>query len=150
MSTPDSTPELQIRSPFEGWTRAPRARDVDGRTANYADDVLIFDVITPVQHAGLDALRQRLARWFSTFDGPIDSEVRDPHITAGRQIAFCHSLQRFRGALANGGTLDMLVRYTTCPQGRQWLGCHPRARVRSLRPRHRPRGGDHATGGYFR
>jgi ketosteroid isomerase-like protein len=108
------TPDIQIRSLIEGWTEALRAKDVAGRTAHYADDVLIFDVVNPGQHAGLDALRQRLAQWFSTFDGPIGCEVRDLHITADEHVAFCRSLQRFRGSLANGGTLDMLVRYTTC------------------------------------
>ena len=129
MNTPDSKPEPQIRSLVEGWTEALRAKDVAGRTAHHADDVLIFDVINPVQHAGLDALRQRLAQWFSTFDGPIDCEVRDLHITAGQHVAFCHSLQRFRGSLANGGTLDMLVRYTTCLRktGSDWAVTHEHA-----------------------
>jgi uncharacterized protein (TIGR02246 family) len=114
MSAMVSQPELEIRSLIEAWSRGLRARDVDGRTAHYADDVLIFDVITPVQHRGLDAVRQRLAQWFATFDGPVDSEVRDLRITASEHVAFCHYLQRFRGPLASGGTLDMMVRYTTC------------------------------------
>lgn len=114
MSRPDSKPELQIRSLFKDWAEALRARDVAGRTAHYAEDVVVFDVINPGQHAGLDALRQRLAQWFSAFDGPIGCEIRDLHITAGQHVAFCHCLQRFRGCLATGGTLDMLVRYTTC------------------------------------
>jgi uncharacterized protein (TIGR02246 family) len=129
MSTPVGQPELQIRSLIEAWTEALRAKDVAGRTAHYADDVLIFDVINPVQHAGLDALKQRLAQWFSTFDGPIDCEVRDLQITADQHIAFCHSLQRFHGSLANGGMLDMLVRYTTCLRkaGDRWAVTHEHA-----------------------
>jgi ketosteroid isomerase-like protein len=130
MSTPvSSKPESHIRSLVDGWTEALRARDVTGRTAHYADDVLIFDVINPIQHVGLGALRQRLAQWLSTFDGPIDSEVRDLQIAADGQAAFCHSLQRFRGALKNGGTLDMLVRYTTCLRkiGDRWVVTHEHA-----------------------
>jgi ketosteroid isomerase-like protein len=46
--------------------------------------------------------------------GPVDSEVRDLRITASEHVAFCHYLQRFRGPLASGGTLGMMVRYTTC------------------------------------
>lgn len=129
MTTPVGQPELQIRSLIEAWTEALRAKDVAGRTARYADDVLIFDVIGPVQHAGLDALKQRLTQWFSTFDGPIDCEVRDLQITADQHTAFCHSLQRFRGSLANGGMLDMLVRYTTCLRktGDRWAVTHEHA-----------------------
>ncbi len=129
MSTPIGPPERQIRSLIEAWTEALRAKDVAGRTAHYADDVLVFDVINPVQHAGLDALKQRLAQWFSAFDGPIDCEVRDLQITADQHLAFCHSLQRFRGSLANGGMLDMLVRYTTCLRktGDRWAVTHEHA-----------------------
>lgn len=129
MSTPVSEPERQIRSIVGEWAQALRAKDVAGRTAHYADDVLIFDVINPVQRTGLDAVRQRLAQWFSGFDGPIDSEVRDLRIAADGQVAFCHSLQRFRGSLRNGGRIDMLVRYTTCLRkldGR-WLVTHEHA-----------------------
>ena len=124
-----SEPELQIRSLIGEWSEALRAKDVARRTVHYAGDVLIFDVINPAQHAGLDSLRQRLAQWFSTFDGPIDSEVRDLQVTADGQIAFCRSLQRFRGSLKNGGTLDMLVRYTTCLCKRdgRWLVTHEHA-----------------------
>ena len=129
MSTPNSKPEIEIRSLIGEWAEGLRAKDVARRTAHYADDVLIFDVINPVQHAGLEALRQRLAQWFSTFDGPIDSEVRDLHVTADEQVAFCHSLQRFRGSLSGGGMLDMLVRYTTCLCKRdgRWLVTHEHA-----------------------
>jgi ketosteroid isomerase-like protein len=114
MSTLVSETELQIRSLISDWADGLRAKDVARRTAHYADDVLVFDVITPGQHVGLGDVKQRLAQWFSTFDGPIDSEVHDLVIAADEQVAFCHCLQRFRGSLNNGGMLDMLVRYTTC------------------------------------
>jgi ketosteroid isomerase-like protein len=130
MSTPgDSRPEPHLRSLIDEWNEALRAKDVTGRTAHYADDVLVFDVITPIQQRGLDALKQRLAQWFATFDGPIDSDVHDLQIAADDQVAFCHSLQRFRGSLKNGGTLDMLVRYTTCLRkiGDGWAVTHEHA-----------------------
>jgi ketosteroid isomerase-like protein len=114
MSTTASDNEIQIRSLIGEWAEALRAKDVAGRTAHYSDDVLVFDVINPVQYMGLDDLRQRLTRWFSSFDGPVDSEMHDLEIAAGERVAFCHSLQRFRGSLRDGGRLDMLVRYTTC------------------------------------
>lgn len=114
MSAQASQPELEIRSLVADWVRALQAKDVASRTARYADDVLIFDAINPLQHRGLDALRQRLAQWFASFDGPVDCQVRDLQITAGQDLAYCHSLQRFRGSLANGGTIDMMVRFTTC------------------------------------
>jgi uncharacterized protein (TIGR02246 family) len=129
MSTPASPPEGQIRALVQAWNQALRAKDVTARTAHYADDVLVFDVVIPLQHAGLDALRQRLTEWFATFDGPIDCEVRDLQITAGPRVAFCHTVQRFRGSLGGGQSLDMLVRYTTCllKIGDSWTVTHEHA-----------------------
>ena len=106
--------ERQIAHLVDVWTQALRAKDVNGRTDHYADDVVVFDVITPTQHVGRKAVTRRLADWFSTFRGPIECEVLEQHISADERIAFCHSLQRFQGDLANGGRLNMVVRYTTC------------------------------------
>src|SRR5450759_3411078 len=80
----DTSDEGQIRGLFDGWLTALRAKDVNGRTAGYAADVVVFDVINPMQHVGLDGLRKRLEKWFSTFTSPIDCEMRDLSIAAGR------------------------------------------------------------------
>ena len=32
--------------------------------------------------------------WFAGFDGPIEYEIRDVSVTAGEDVAFCHSLNR--------------------------------------------------------
>jgi len=124
-------PDVQIRGLVEGWIEALRAKNVESRTVDYAPDVVLFDVIGPFQHVGLEALRARLTEWFSTFRGPIDCEVRDLHITAGDDVAFCHSLNRFRGPLRDGGQLEMWVRCTVCLckiDGR-WTVTHEHASV---------------------
>jgi len=124
-------PDVQIWGLVEGWIEALRAKNVESRTVDYAPDVVLFDVIGPFQHVGLEALRARLTEWFSTFRGPIDCEVRDLHITAGDDVAFCHSLNRFRGPLRDGGQLEMWVRCTVCLckiDGR-WTVTHEHASV---------------------
>jgi uncharacterized protein (TIGR02246 family) len=126
----DST-DVQIRGMVERWIEALRAKNVESRTVDYAPDVVLFDVVGPFQHVGVEALRARLTEWFSTFRGPIDCELRDLHITAGHDVAFCHSLNRFRGPLRDGGQLDMWVRFTVCLcniDGR-WTVTHEHASV---------------------
>lgn len=108
-STPNSGDE--VRHVIDQWVNALHDRDVTARTSNYASDVLLFDVINPLQHRGLDALRSRLSAWLSTFQGPVGCEVRDLTISAGDDVAFCHMLNRFSGTTA-GGPLDMWVRFT--------------------------------------
>lgn len=54
-----------------------------------------FDLAPPLQHAGPEVLDASVRRaWFAGFDGPIEFEVRDLAVTAGQDVAFCHSLNR--------------------------------------------------------
>jgi ketosteroid isomerase-like protein len=93
--------------------------------------VRVFDVVEPLQHVGVHALRARLSTWLSTFEGPVDCEVRDLTVSADDRVAFCHSLTRFSGTLKDGGNLDMWVRFTTCllRTGGRWLVTHEHASV---------------------
>ena len=123
--------ETEIGALLDEWVDALQAKDVARRTAAYAPDVALFDVVNPLRHSGLAALQARLASWFSTFAGPIGCEIRELDITADESIAFCHSLNRFHGTINDGGTLDMWVRFTVClrkSDGR-WLVTHEHASV---------------------
>lgn len=80
-----------------------------------------------------DALRKRLSEWFSSFHGPIGFEMRDLNITAGNDVAFCHSLNGISATTTAGAKIDMWWRATNCfrkadghwlvthGQGRYWL-----------------------------
>jgi ketosteroid isomerase-like protein len=57
-ATPNSGDE--IRRLIDQWVNALHDKDVTARTSSYSSDVLLFDVINPLQHRGLDALRSRL------------------------------------------------------------------------------------------
>jgi ketosteroid isomerase-like protein len=107
-----SQAEAEIHQIVTGWTTALYEKDVDARTAGYDTDVVIFDVIDPLQHHGLESVRRRLADWLSSFQGPVGCEVRDLHVVAGDDVAFCHSLNRFSGTTTNGDPLNMWVRFT--------------------------------------
>jgi ketosteroid isomerase-like protein len=45
---------------------------------------------------------------------PITLEMFDLIITAGDDVAFCHSLNRINGTTTSGGKLNMWVRATVC------------------------------------
>jgi uncharacterized protein (TIGR02246 family) len=118
--------ELQIRQIIDDWAEALRAKDIDGILANYAPEVLSFDVTPPLQHKGIDGARKRNGEWLATFQGPIDSELRDLNITAGTDVAFSHSLNRVNGTRKNGEKTDMWVRVTLCfhKTDGKWLVTH--------------------------
>jgi len=108
--------EAEIRQLVEASVQAVRARDVDASTAYYAREILLFDVVNLLQSTGLDAVKERLATWFSMFQGPIDFETRDLSIAADVDVAFCHSLNQIDATLLSGEQLQMWWRATLCFQ----------------------------------
>jgi ketosteroid isomerase-like protein len=93
-----------------------RARDADWLVARYAPDVVSFGLAPPLQTTSAEVTDvNRLRSWFAGFDGPIDFEIRDLKVTAGADVAFCHSLNRLsttpRGAPAK---FDLWYRATVC------------------------------------
>jgi len=115
--------EAQIHHSIEERVIATRNKDINAAALHYANDVLIFDVVGPLQHKGLDAMKQRLAEWFATFQGTIGFELKDIIIIADNNVAFSRSLNHVSGALKNGGTLNMWWRETLGWQklDGQWL-----------------------------
>jgi uncharacterized protein (TIGR02246 family) len=125
------TDEAQIRKLIYTWAEAVRAKDSIGLVSNFAPDVLLFDLINPLQYIGAGALRKRAEEWLSSFQGAIDYEIRDLSITAGDDVAFCHSLNRVRGTNREGKSIDMWWRATVCFRKVEgnWTVTHERSSV---------------------
>ena len=109
-----TTNEAEIRGLIDDWVKALRARDIDALVSNYAPDVVSFDVVNPLQRKGVDAVRKRAEEWISSWQGPINSEIRELSITADEDVAFSHHLSRFSGTKKGGGEIDMWIRATLC------------------------------------
>jgi uncharacterized protein (TIGR02246 family) len=104
--------EAQIRAVSEEIAAAIRAKDVEAVLRHYAPDVLVFDLLEPLQYKGLAALRTRLTQWLASFPGALEYDLREMTITAGADVAFCHSLNRVRGVSKDGTRIDMWWRAT--------------------------------------
>ncbi len=120
MNGPDRTvpsqDEAQIRQLMAEQETAMRARDAERLVARYAPEIVKFTLAPPLRHAGPEARDvNRLRSWFSGFDGPIDYEIRDLTVTAGEDVAFCHSLNRL-SATPRGvaESFDLWFRATVC------------------------------------
>jgi uncharacterized protein (TIGR02246 family) len=118
--------EARIRAVIEDWSEAVRARDVNRSMSHYALDVLMFDVVDPLQYVGSDAMRKRAEEWFSSFQGAIGYELRDLNIAAGDGVAFTHSLNHVSGTKMDGTRLDMWWRATVCfrKMEGEWMATH--------------------------
>jgi uncharacterized protein (TIGR02246 family) len=99
---------------LDAQVEAMRGKDLDRLMSFYSPDVVYFDVVPPLQYAGSAALRDRFARWFDGFEGPIDLDVRDVNISADGDIAVAHWFSRARGTLKNGREVGTWVRVTNC------------------------------------
>ena len=118
--------ERQIRALIDDLAIAIRIKDVDALMGHYAPDVLTFDLLPPLQYSGADAIRKRVSDWFSSFQGPIGFAMLNLSITAGDDVAFCHSLNGVSGASRDGGPIDMWWRATNCFRkiDGEWLVTH--------------------------
>ena len=108
------TSEAAIRALIEEWTKAVRAKDIDKVIAYYALDVVVFDLLPPLEFVGAGHYRQNWADWFASWQGLIGYEMRDLTITAGDEVAFSRSLNHITGTRTDGEKNDVWVRATVC------------------------------------
>ena len=126
MTASNSSEEGEIRKLIDAWVGALRLKDIDAIMSLYTSDILLFDILPPLEHRGHVAYRKIWDLCFPSFHGSIDCEIRDLSITAGDGAAFSHGLYRFSGTMTDGKQMDMWVRATICYRkvdGR-WLIAH--------------------------
>ena len=106
--------EEEIKCLINRRVEAIKNKDIEGATKNYSPDLILFDVIGPLQHTGSGSIKKRLEDWFSTFkdNENVGFEIAALSITADTDAAFCHSLNHANAILKDGNKLDMWWRET--------------------------------------
>jgi ketosteroid isomerase-like protein len=128
--TPDGKTESSIeailRKRIDDLAQAIREKDLDRLMAFYAPDVLVFDVLPPLDTRGAAAYRQNFERWFASVEGPLSFEFKDLRVAPGESTAFCHYLALVVGAKPDGRKTGYWVRGTTCFERRdgEWVVTH--------------------------
>lgn len=109
-----STDEAQIRALEDRLIVAVGHKDTDAVMKLYVGDnqVFVFDAVPPRQYVGDDAWRKDIQGFFDIFSGPVKAEISDLVISASGDMAYSHSIQRFTGKLAKGGSFDTTLRLT--------------------------------------
>ena len=123
--------EALVRLRVEEWAKAIRARDLDRVLSFYAPDVVSFDLDPPLRYAGAANKRRAWQEFFAVHTGPVAYDVHDLNVGMDGELAFAHSLNHVTGALANGHTSNMWVRWTACLQRIDglWLVVHDHVSV---------------------
>jgi uncharacterized protein (TIGR02246 family) len=125
-TTPAPSGEEEIRALVEAWSKALEAKDIDGLTAGYAPDAVLFDIKPPYRVRGADAIRRVWEEYLPCLPAKFTSERRDFQVTAGGDAAFVHCLHHVRPIGEEPRGPDTWIRVTVCYQriGGKWRVVH--------------------------
>jgi ketosteroid isomerase-like protein len=106
-----SQDESDIRALIEAAHQAHHDKDAAAIVARYAPGARIFNLAPPLVHQGVNF--QEKQAWLDSWEGPIDLESRDFHITVSGDFAFAHGFYRMSGApKAAGRPISFWMRET--------------------------------------
>lgn len=90
------------------------AKNLDKIMANYAvsDQLVVFDVIPPLQYTGWTAYKEDWKKVLAGFGNAPTMEIRDLHVYGDTRFAFSHSIQHFSCTDPKGKKLEMTFRAT--------------------------------------
>jgi len=116
----------EIESRIETLALAIRNKNLDHLMTHYAPDVVVYDLLPPLDVRGIAAYRRNFEKWFESMSGRINYEMLDVHIAADEGHAFVHCLSHVTGGRTGGGRADYWVRVTSGWRkvDGQWLIAH--------------------------
>lgn len=104
----------EIKVVIEKRAQAVRIKNIEDAVSNYAENVLLHDVVGPLSRTGSETAKQRLKEWVSIFENPVGYDMQDINIKAIDNLAFCSSLNHVLATKKDGAKLDMWWRETLC------------------------------------
>ena len=115
-----------LKGILKSWASSVRRKEIDGVLANHAKDILMFDVVPPLQLKGIEAYK---ASWVDLFfpwygeDGKF--ELSELNFSAGDSVAFATGLIQCAG-YENNRRVEYTIRLTVCFEKRngQWTVVH--------------------------
>ncbi|TYB93037.1 DUF4440 domain-containing protein [Micromonospora sp. WP24] len=118
--------EQEIMSIHDRWFDSTAAADLDGLMANIADDVVSYEHITPLQHVGLEQVRQVCERGLDAGTGDVSWQVPDMSVIANGGLAVAWGLNRIQAEGPDGQRTETWSRGTRVFRraGSDWLMVH--------------------------
>lgn len=120
---PTATYEAEIRAVIDQWLKAIGEEDRAGIRANHDPNILMFDVPPPFLSRGLDAYMATWVTFFAWQAKPVQFNLHDIAITAGKDVAFATAAGQCCD-LTSGEKVDLRFRLTMGFRkydGRWWI-----------------------------
>lgn len=92
----------RIRQLHQEFERAIAAKDLDRILAQYADDLVAFDAVGPLQFKGVADYRAHWQRCFEFCQGEGFFETHELHVEVGGELAYSRMLNHCGGPNAEG------------------------------------------------
>ena len=130
-ATGENTVEREIRGWIDRWTKAFSAKDVDRVMQLYADDVVAYDIVPPLQYIGKPAYRADYQQFFAQYEDNLRVELRDMHVGASGELGYATGLEMISGTLKHGQKSNTWVRFTSLLRkvNGKWLNFHDHVSV---------------------
>jgi ketosteroid isomerase-like protein len=101
MSTGNNS-ETAIRLLVENWAEAVRNKDLAGILAHHDEDIIMYDVPEPFQSRGIEAYIKTWDTYYAWSQNNLGIfDIRELHITAGEDVAYCCAAMRCAGVDEN-------------------------------------------------
>ena len=120
-----------VRAVIDAIIKAVRTNDVDGFLRQCVPEIVVFDLLAPLEHKGWDAVRQSWRTGTASLEGPIEYDVDHLDITVSGDIAISRSLTHFGGTTKDGTRIMNHLRSTLAFRkiGGQWKVIHQHVSV---------------------
>jgi ketosteroid isomerase-like protein len=102
--------EEAIRHILAAESQAYTNRDLEGSVSPYAKDVVVFDIVPPMQHAGIEANRQTNRVLLEKSTGPITVTFSNIKVVADHDHAYAAYFVYVNAALRDGRRIDLHAR----------------------------------------
>jgi len=114
---------------LKDWTNAFQTKNSDAMSALYAQDVVAYDIIPPLQYAGKDAYMKDWKEFFAEFNGPLKTDMKDCHFQTSGNLAALECLTLLSGTTTKGETVNSWLRVTSIlrKDNGKWLDIHDHA-----------------------
>lgn len=89
-----------------------RHKNVEDLLRLHTNNVETFDLMEPFKYSGKELLRDRIEKWFKSYEGEIKFKFNDLNGSSGEELNICHALIKTSGVLLNGEKTEMWTRST--------------------------------------